>query len=79
MSYTGAIEKGAVKLPPEAAWPDGTIVIGSKLANCPAPGRRSGVFYLYFPVGDEVTSLHTKMKILEFCNPQCAIRLKRAL
>ena len=26
MSYTGTIEKGVVKLPPEAAWPDGTIV-----------------------------------------------------
>jgi hypothetical protein len=26
MSYTGTVEKGVVKLPPEAAWPDGTIV-----------------------------------------------------
>ena len=26
MSYTGTIENGVVKLPPEAAWPDGTIV-----------------------------------------------------
>jgi phage terminase large subunit-like protein len=26
MSYTGTIEKGLVKLPPEATWPDGTIV-----------------------------------------------------
>jgi hypothetical protein len=26
MSYTGTVERGFVKLPPEAAWPDGTIV-----------------------------------------------------
>ena len=26
MSYTGTIEKGVVKLPPEAAWLDGTLV-----------------------------------------------------
>jgi len=26
MSYTGTIENGVVKLPPEARWPDGTKV-----------------------------------------------------
>lgn len=26
MSYTGTVERGVVKLPPEAAWPDGTSV-----------------------------------------------------
>jgi hypothetical protein len=26
MSYTGTIENGVVKLPPEAHWPDGTKV-----------------------------------------------------
>lgn len=26
MSYTGTVEGGVVKLPPEAAWPDGTCV-----------------------------------------------------
>jgi len=26
MSYTGTVEGGAVKLPPEAGWPDGTKV-----------------------------------------------------
>jgi hypothetical protein len=26
MSYTGTIENGVIKLPPEAAWPDGTLV-----------------------------------------------------
>jgi hypothetical protein len=26
MGFTGTIEKGMVKLPPEAAWPDGTLV-----------------------------------------------------
>ena len=26
MSYTGTIEDGVVKLPPEAGWPDGTTV-----------------------------------------------------
>jgi hypothetical protein len=26
MCYTGTVEQGIVKLPPEAAWPDGTIV-----------------------------------------------------
>jgi hypothetical protein len=26
MSYTGTVEHGIIKLPPEAAWPDGTIV-----------------------------------------------------
>jgi hypothetical protein len=26
MSYTGTVENGVVKLPPEAQWPDGTRV-----------------------------------------------------
>ena len=26
MRYTGTVEQGIVKLPPEAAWPDGTLV-----------------------------------------------------
>lgn len=26
MSYTGTIERGIVRLPPEANWPDGTTV-----------------------------------------------------
>ncbi|HEY5915212.1 MAG TPA: hypothetical protein VJA21_31855 [Verrucomicrobiae bacterium] len=39
MSYTGTVEKGVVKLPPEAQWPDGTTVRIEKVG--PASGRNS--------------------------------------
>jgi hypothetical protein len=38
MSYTGTIENGVVKLPPEAHWPDGTAVRVEKIA---APRSRN--------------------------------------
>ena len=37
MSYTGTIENGVVKLPPEVAWSDGTKVRLEKIE--PPPGR----------------------------------------
>ena len=39
MSYTGTVENGAVKLPPEAQWPDGTTVRIEKIG--PVTGRNN--------------------------------------
>ncbi len=37
MSYTGTVENGVVKLPPDVHWPDGTAVRIERIA--PTPGQ----------------------------------------
>ena len=39
MSYTGTVENGVVKLPPEVRWPDGTTVRIEKIESQPGRNR----------------------------------------
>ena len=39
MSYTGTVENGVVKLPPEVRWPDGTTVRVEKIESGPDRNR----------------------------------------
>jgi len=69
MSYTATIENGVIKLPPEAAWADGTKVRIEPLEP-PANGRKVALADLIGSVdGDGVPATNDRVRRAMGCRP----------